>query len=96
MWAYRVRMATRVVLLLAFATVIPGLLLSNLVNQGELSHHRDLYDRTRADLEAANARLRQAEERLTRLTTSVHAVELEARERFRLVQPGETLILIEH
>jgi cell division protein FtsB len=92
---YRLRVASRLVLLCALLLALPALILSNLVSRTEIDGAEALYERTRRDLESTDARLRDAEARLTRLTTSVNAVEQEARERFRLIRPGETLVLIE-
>ncbi|MBI1292842.1 hypothetical protein GC173_16640 [bacterium] len=92
---YRLRLVSRVVLLVAFLLAFPALVLSNLASRSEVVGARRLYDRTRADLAQTDGRLGAAEDRLKNLTTSVQAVEQEARERFRLVRPGETLVLIE-
>ena len=93
---YRLRVASRLVLLCALLFALPALILSNLVSRTEIDGAQALYSRTRRDLELTDQRLREAEARLTRLTTSVNAVEQAARERFRLIRPGETLVLIEH
>jgi len=53
------------------------------------------YSRASADLAAVTRKLSSVEMRLHRLTTSVEAVERAGRDQFKMIRPGETLILVE-
>lgn len=55
---------------------------------------RQGYEQTRQELQNVSERLSQTETRLRRLTTSVEAVELEARYQLRMIKPGERLVIV--
>mgnify|MGYP006311507297 FL=1 len=83
---------------LAFLLVLaalPYLVYENLLSEKEAHQAERNYERTARQLELTTQNLREVEHRLTRLTTSVEAVEDEAREQHRMIKPGETLLLVE-
>ncbi len=91
---------SRARLLLRAATILAVVMLALAAGYGtmevleEHSKAHGHYAETAAELERINDRLRQSEQRLQRLTSSLEAVELEARHQFRMIKPGETLVLV--
>lgn len=92
----RLRASLRLIVVAAALAAVPALVFSNLVLGGEIGHVRARYERTRANIDGLNMRLQDVEANLRRLSSSVPAVEQEVRRQFRLVKPGESLVLLEY
>jgi cell division protein FtsB len=92
----RFRLAARWTLTAAFLTVLPVLAFSILARRGEVTRARAEHRRVLAELAVVDHELLASEGRVRRLTSSVGAVELEARSQLRLVRPNESLILLKH
>ena len=92
---------TRTRLLFRFATLASIVLMaaavvwSGLEPLGERALARESHDLSRQELEVVSERLSRTETRLQRLTTSIEAVEFEARYQLRMVKPGERLVIVQ-
>jgi cell division protein FtsB len=84
----------RLLLIIIVLLFLPLLIHENLVARENVDRARAEYERTATRLKTTTADLQRIERRLTRLTTSLGAVEDEVREQHRMIRPGETLVLI--
>lgn len=91
-----IRHLPRVILLLALAAAVPALVSSNLAMREEVRRSRANYKTQLETLGGVTEALGGAEHRLERMTSSLSAVEKEARAQFRLIRPGERLLLLEY
>lgn len=85
----------RLGLILAVLIAIPILVVGNIAASSERSHVRARYELTRQWLHDSDSELEGISVNLSRLSTSVPAVENEARKQLRLVKEGETLVLLD-
>ncbi len=90
----RAQVALRTATVLAVVLLALAAGYSALEMEEERRAAQEHYERTMAEVEQVNARLQQTERRLQRLTSSLEAVELEARYQLRMIKPGETLVLV--
>lgn len=84
----------RLTIILAVLAAIPALIYSNLSLAFEENTARERYSRTQKHLGNANDQLKAVETRLVGLTTTVEAVERAGRGEFKMIRPGETLVLL--
>lgn len=84
----------RLLITLLILAAVPGVFMLALEQQREVSKARSEYYRAMADLQSTTKQLERVETQLRLLTTEVSAVQDEARRQFRLVKPGEQLIMI--
>lgn len=88
------RTALRLLVLFTALATLPVLGWTALALQEEGARAQERYHAMAAQLDETTRDLRAVEGRLTRLSTSVAAVEEEARIQMRMVRPGERLVLI--
>ncbi len=89
------KIATRITLLIAVAMGACGLVVGNASLREDREVARARYARAATDLGRVTGELNATENRLRKLTTSLHAVEWEAREELQMVKPGERLVLLQ-
>ncbi|CAN5469895.1 hypothetical protein BH09SUM1_BH09SUM1_28170 [soil metagenome] len=92
---YRIRIVSRLILLVVILAAIPLLAISNVLLRDEARRAKSIYQTTAAGVQKSGKDLADVEASLTRMTTSVSAVETEARRQLRMVKPGETFVLVE-
>lgn len=90
------RLLPRLLLVTLALGAFPFLALANLATRDEVARARARYEVAAKDVRRANKELEETEERLRRLTSSVHAVEIEARRQLRLAKSNEKFILIQY
>lgn len=90
------RHVPRIILLGALAAAVPALIYANLVMGEEVLRSQGKYQEQVGALGQVTDSLEGAEHRLDRMTSSMSAVEKEARAQLRLIRPGERLLLLDH